>query len=732
MLFGESSSSENLFLSDALENGPTGVEEENISDAFPALTALQNCSSSAAAPVIIFVSKVFCSDVQKDTISTVVYPKSGNRRVHPSRDGGASSTSSKSIKSANFSSDRMKAGFQTSDSVLSTEFVALSRIYSGRVKVGMRLFVLGPKFDGSNVPDCLLDANPADLPLGPLRVPENEEEEEDLYSSSESRRRSVSSSSMSSNASDTGSMGTDYAGHDDCFVRHAYVGEISDVVQFCGGQNNVIRLKEGKYPDDTISAGNVVGLVGASIVSNLPKSGLLVSSLRMVTTSIEAEDESKRRVLRPLGGLAIWHGDPVVSLAIEPVSTTESDMLLLEEGLRLLERSDPCAEVAFTSKGECLLHAAGEIHMQKCLEDLTKYFAPELELHTSPLVVPFRETVVQSCPPAAYTPFDSLAFAKAQLERELKQKNLVYDEVRENSVRLCGDADTASTFQQIGEQQSSSVETSDPTPFLPLGMLQLPHSKLRTRIFMRVTAHPIPQNLLNWLESRGAAYAQMLLGNLKRKSRSRRAVVCLKRFEEEFAAQLDSIPPEACVNLDWRSLKSRLLCLGPQQVGPNLLFSRLRSGLFRLDTAWGQPMPPWSDENDPPPTLDEERASLMPFLSYSKAILRGFQIATEQGPLCAEPLRGVAFVVEEIYAEDRIQLPTPRVLTTADLLIEDESNVAEETKDAENVCQVPLVICFISPFLICAFRDCYRMQNRSLRRPRWRKMRRRTIQFWLN
>lgn len=62
----------------------------------------------------------------------------------------------------------------------------------------------------------------------------------------------------------------------------------------------------------------------------------------------------------------------------------------------------------------------------------------------------------------------------------------------------------------------------------------------------------------------------------------------------------------------------------------------------------------------------------IPFLSYGKAILRGFQVATEQGPLCAEPMRGVAFVLEEIYAEDRIQLPTPRVLTFADLLAESE------------------------------------------------------------
>ncbi|VDL24334.1 unnamed protein product [Hymenolepis diminuta] len=664
MIFGETASADQMML----ENDAVVENDE----AFPALSALQKCGCSSDDPVIIFVSKVFCSDSQTNTTSSVTFPKISQPTRQESK--------------ALISTPRLQGASNNSVTVPNNEFVALSRIYSGRVRLGQRLFVLGPKFDGSNVPDCLLDTNPNDLPLGQLRIPDSEEDEEcELRSVSSSRHRSVSNSSLSSNASDAASMGTEYAGHDDRFVRHAYVGEISDVVQFCGGQNNVIRLKNVKYPDDSLSAGNVVGLVGTSIVSNLPKSGLLVSSLRMVTSvssSTESGDEFRRRI-QPLGGLAVWRGVPVISLAIEPVSTTESDMLLLEEGLKLLERSDPCAEVTFTSKGECLLHAAGEIHMQKCLEDLTKYFAPELELHTSPLVVPFRETVTQGCPPDAYMPFDSLAFAKAQLERELKQKNLVYDEVRENCVRK-GGAEGAAEFQPP-EQES---ETCDPTPFLPLGMLQLPHSKLRTRIFIRVTAHPIPENLLNWLESRGATYVKVLIGSVKRKSSSsRRAVAYLKRFEEEFSAQLDAIPPESCVSLDWRSLKSRLLCLGPQQVGPNLLFSRLRSGLFRLDTAWGKPMPPWSDDNDPVQITPSDvygggNVYLMHFLSYSKAILRGFQMATEQGPLCAEPLRGVAFVLEEIYAEDRMHLPTPRILTAADLQAEasEEAKATEEQK----------------------------------------------------
>lgn len=491
------------------------------------------------------------------------------------------------------------------------------------------------------------------------------EEEEHTTHLDRSRHRSLSGSSLSFNSS------VDSLGNEGQVLRHAYVAEITDVVQFCGGQN-VFYLSDRTCPIDSMGAGNVVGLMGPSLITCLPKSGLLVSSLRLVGGT-----KGSRRVL-PLAGLAIWHGAPVVSLAIEPATADPNDLERLERGLRLVERSDPCAEVVFTNKGECLLYAAGEIHMQKCLEDLTKYFAPDLELQTSPFVVPFRETVIEDCPPASYTPFDSLGFAKRQLEIELKKKHLVYDETSDNCVRLCLNSEEMengnSDFHLKGDIDECG-KSSESMEYLPLGMVHLPHSKSRTRVIIRVTAHPIPEKLLTWLETCGANYMRFLLRAFKhRTASSRHASACLKKFEDEFAAQLDAVPLEACTNLDWSLLKNRLLCMGPQQIGPNLLFSHLRSALFRMDTAWGKPMPPFSD---PTESLVKEidgvgRTEQLPFLSYGKAILRGFQLATEQGPLCGEPLHGVAFVLEDIYTEDRLQLPTPKILT--DLMKETEKS----------------------------------------------------------
>ena len=47
-------------------------------------------------------------------------------------------------------------------------------------------------------------------------------------------------------------------------------------------------------------------------------------------------------------------------------------MRTLERGLRLLNQSDPCVEIMIQENGEHVIMAAGEVHLQKCLDDLTQ------------------------------------------------------------------------------------------------------------------------------------------------------------------------------------------------------------------------------------------------------------------------------------------------------------------------------------------------------------------------
>lgn len=42
----------------------------------------------------------------------------------------------------------------------------------------------------------------------------------------------------------------------------------------------------------------------------------------------------------------------------------------LVRGMKLLYQSDPCVEVLVQDTGEHVIVAAGEVHLQKCLDDL--------------------------------------------------------------------------------------------------------------------------------------------------------------------------------------------------------------------------------------------------------------------------------------------------------------------------------------------------------------------------
>ena len=46
-------------------------------------------------------------------------------------------------------------------------------------------------------------------------------------------------------------------------------------------------------------------------------------------------------------------------------------MPLLVKGLRLLNQADHCVEVLVQETGEHVIVAAGEVHLRRCIEDLT-------------------------------------------------------------------------------------------------------------------------------------------------------------------------------------------------------------------------------------------------------------------------------------------------------------------------------------------------------------------------
>jgi len=103
-----------------------------------------------------------------------------------------------------------------------------------------------------------------------------------------------------------------------------------------------------------VPAGNVLAMAG--LESSVLKSATLAST----------------PCARPMASM-VFQAAPIVRVALEP--SHPSDMPRLAEGLRLLNRADPFVEIGITDKGEQLLGAAGEVHLETCIKDLRERFA---------------------------------------------------------------------------------------------------------------------------------------------------------------------------------------------------------------------------------------------------------------------------------------------------------------------------------------------------------------------
>lgn len=133
-----------------------------------------------------------------------------------------------------------------------------------------------------------------------------------------------------------------------------------------------ILMGRSVVPVDQVPAGNVVGIAG--LEDCITKSATISSTLAC-----------------PAFGAMNTIAAPIVRVAIEPRHA--SQLRELVHGMKLLNQADPSVEISVQETGEHVLAAAGEVHLQKCLDDLEKEFA-RVKLRVSEPIIPFRETII--------------------------------------------------------------------------------------------------------------------------------------------------------------------------------------------------------------------------------------------------------------------------------------------------------------------------------------------------
>lgn len=110
---------------------------------------------------------------------------------------------------------------------------------------------------------------------------------------------------------------------------------------------------------------------------------------------------------------------------------------------------------------------------------------------------------------------------------------------------------------------------------------------------------------------------------------SDRMLKLIQAFKDELQSICDKLSPE------WKDVVGQIWSVGPRNCGPNLLLNQTEDYKTKY--------------------LHHEREITEdPRFEYESSFVNGFQLASLAGPLCDEPMMGVAFCVEEWYLDKSV------------------------------------------------------------------------------
>ncbi|UNI16406.1 Cytoplasmic GTPase/eEF2-like protein (ribosomal bioproteinsis) [Purpureocillium takamizusanense] len=277
-------------------------------------------------------------------------------------------------------------------------------------------------------------------------------------------------------------------------------------------------------------------------------------------------------------------GQPIVRVALEPVNPADLDKMI--HGLHLLVQSDPCAEYEQFSSGEHVLLTAGELHLERCLLDLKERFA-HCDIQAGAPIVPYRETIV-----------------RAEEMRPPVNKDLGRGVV-------------------VGTTSSKQVT-------------------------LTVQVRPLPANVTDFLLKNGDSikrlYAERRSADEEQEGDAEAKVVADTTVTASTTLSAEELKQQLRQQLEagkgreiWKNRIDQIAAFGPRRTGPNLLIDATKDGV--LDLVFGT--------KTIDTTAPRAGESLHPCHLADK-ITYAFQLATAQGPLCHEPMQGVAIFVEEV------------------------------------------------------------------------------------
>ncbi|XP_077173995.1 elongation factor-like GTPase 1 [Paroedura picta] len=558
-------------------------------------SAFMKCSSEETAPVIVFVSKMFAVDAKtlpqnkprplsqeemsqrrelvRQRHAEKLAATQGQELGQPDAGGNPVDQTVKAggIKEADpppVNPAEALAPATVKQAAESQEaFVAFARVFSGVVKKGQKLFVLGPKYDPTETLHKLPSGCSAADDLPP--------------------------------------------------VVHLACCTLEDLYLLMGRE--LEQLEE-------VPSGNVLGIGG--LQEFVLKSATLSSSPACPPFT-------------PLN----FEATPIVRVAIEPKHPSEMPQLV--RGMKLLNQADPCVQVLIQETGEHVLITAGEVHLQRCLDDLKERFAG-VEISVSKPIIPFRETITR--PP-------KVDMVNEEIGRQQKVAVIHLSKEEQNKIPegVQVDADGLVTMSTANKHATLSVR-----------------------------ATPLPEELTRLLEENCDLIRTMeqltssLIEGRKTQEMNQKTLGQIRELKQKLEQKLQG--------RKWRNAVDGIWAFGPRKCGPNILLNRFE----------GYERSVWQ-------CLDKGTKEESLYRDFDNSIVSGFQLATLSGPMCEEPLMGVCFSVEKwdmskfaeqvsVNRQDSEEKAAGETLETEEaspVLTGRDSRPTSETKEAEESSQQP-------------------------------------------
>ncbi|GAB7357869.1 hypothetical protein MBLNU230_g0040t1 [Neophaeotheca triangularis] len=343
---------------------------------------------------------------------------------------------------------------------------------------------------------------------------------------------------------------------------------------------------------NSVPAGNVVGIAG--LEGAILKSGTICSQLEggpnLSSTS------------------AISTNAPIVRVALEPAWPSDLDKMI--RGLRLLEQADPAVVYEQLESGEHVILTAGELHLERCLKDLRERFA-KCDIQAGEAIVPYREGIVRA--EEMNPPRD------AGLGRG----------------RVVG----VTTSKQVTVRLRVAPLPTPVTEFL------VKHTGAVKRLYSERKAAEEEQKTGRVVDREDGEHGDDVeqMGAQEIEAEDTAAEAGQNLSMPEFKKLLAEAFAEAKVDKEeWKDAVEKITAFGPRRVGPNVLIDNTATGLCGKFLR---------DHHEPDALASASTSAESSAVTFADKVAHAFQLATYQGPLCNEPVQGLAVFLEDLTTD---------------------------------------------------------------------------------